>query len=400
MKAIIVDDQYDSKTRIVASVLDALNVDVKHVSSAKQAIDEMLTCQFNILILDMQIPQRLGDEIDPNGGTSLLKFIELNERIKKPTFVLGVTSHPEAYEISLDFFKDRGWTLLCDQEGSLESKLRSILQTQISHLKERQSNCDVFIVTALAHTELEAVLNLSLEWSEFELPGRPERLHRGYFFDKNQVRRTVIATHLPNMGMISAAVVSSYACANFKPRYLIMPGIAAGIVGKVNLGDILVGSPCWDWGSGKLAVRDGKPHFLSSPIQIPLDPELLSLLQGLAAKRTYLNEIFINWTGGKVPPHSLAMHVGPIASGAVVLEDPETVNLITQQNRNTIGVEMEAFGVMSAAYYAGQDRPNSLIIKSVCDFADPSKNNEWQTYAAYTSAGMVYKLMRFELNFN
>ena len=139
---------------------------------------------------------------------------------------------------------------------------------------------------------------------------------------------------------------------------------------------------------------------MSSPTQIALDPDLHSLLQALAAKKSYVNEIFVNWKGKVTPPNSLSMHIGPIASGAVVLEDPDTVELIKQQNRNTIGVEMEAFGVMSAAYYGGDSRPKGLVVKSVCDFADPAKNNDWQEYAAYTSARMVGKLLNAELNFS
>jgi nucleoside phosphorylase len=86
-----------------------------------------------------------------------------------------------------------------------------------------------------------------------------------------------------------------------------------------------------------------------------------------------------------------------VASGAVVLEDPETVNLIQSQNRKTIGIEMEAHGVMSAAFYMGPQRPISLVLKSVCDFADPTKNNEWQPYAAYTSAQYPHRLLTAHL---
>ena len=55
---------------------------------------------------------------------------------------------------------------------------------------------------------------------------------------------------------------------------------------------------------------------------------------------------------------------------------------------------MEAYGVMAAAYYSGPSRPRAVAIKSVCDFADPAKNNEWQAYAAYTSAALAYRFIR------
>jgi nucleoside phosphorylase len=175
-----------------------------------------------------------------------------------------------------------------------------------------------------------------------------------------------------------------------------MTGIAAGVVGEANLGDILVADPSWDWGSGKLTIKDGAVKFLSEPVQIPLDPEISSRMRKLALSRTCLDEIYTAWKDGTRPPHDLQLRIGPIASGAVVLEDPATVELIRTQNRKTIGIEMEAFGVMSASFYAGKNRPRTVVIKSVCDFADPQKNNEWQTYAAYTSAAFLDKFLQHE----
>ena len=52
---------------------------------------------------------------------------------------------------------------------------------------------------------------------------------------------------------------------------------------------------------------------------------------------------------------------------------------------------MEVFGLMSAVFYLGQWRPKVIAMKSVCDFADPEKDNEWQ---AYTSAAMAYRFIR------
>jgi len=49
---------------------------------------------------------------------------------------------------------------------------------------------------------------------------------------------------------------------------------------------------------------------------------------------------------------------------------------------------------MSAAFYLGEWRPKVVAMKSVCDFADPEKGDEWQSYAAYTSAAMAFRFIR------
>lgn len=400
MKVLIVDDQYDSKVRAASSILRDLGVDtLKHVMCAFDAMREMASEQYDLLILDLHIPQRLGDDIDPEGGRSLLQYVELNHGIKKPTVILGITAQRDAFDHASDFFKARGWTLLLDADGGgLRAQLESILRTQMSHLGNGGTRCDAFIITALTHTELEAVLSLQCNWEQFKLEARPEIFYRGTFEDKTGKVRHVVATSLPSMGMTAAAVISAYVSNIFRPQYLIMAGIAAGIPGKANFGDILIASPSWDWGSGKLTVRDGSPYFMSAPTQVALDPELHALLSAVSADKRYMAEIFIGWKDKK-PLSELQVRIGPLASGAVVLEDPSTVDLIRSQNRATIGIEMEAFGVMSATYYSGNGGPRAIVAKSVCDFADPHKNDDWQKYAAYTSAQFVYRLLTRDLTY-
>ena len=54
---------------------------------------------------------------------------------------------------------------------------------------------------------------------------------------------------------------------------------------------------------------------------------------------------------------------------------------------------MAAYGVMAAAFQLG-NTTKAIAIKSVADFADPKKNNEWQSYAAYTSTALAYRFIR------
>ncbi len=56
------------------------------------------------------------------------------------------------------------------------------------------------------------------------------------------------------------------------------------------------------------------------------------------------------------------------------------------------------YGVMSAVEYAKSPQPTAIIIKSVCDFADKNKNDDWQKYASYTSAAFANALFQ-NLNF-
>jgi len=128
-----------------------------------------------------------------------------------------------------------------------------------------------------------------------------------------------------------------------------------------------------------------------------LDPLLRSKFKKISIDRKYLDEIYNNWPAHSRPGTALRLHLGPIATGAVVIEDPSVIEMIQSQHRETIGVEMEAYGLALASHISSATPPKTIIIKSVCDFADPDKNNKWQDYAAYTSSQLARKVIENEL---
>lgn len=394
MKTLIVDDQYD-KVEILGKILKELGCEtIKQVTSIKEALSALLEESYDLLLLDLQIPPDIGEPIDPKGGKELLDRILIDTNIIKPTHVIGITSHEESYSLCSDYFKAKGWSLVEGVED--EDYLRSLIQTKLEHSTFTINKFDIAFITALEHTELEAVLELPCDWEEYSVPNDCNIYYKGTITVDSGIKKSVIATSCPRMGITSAASTATKVSLLFQPDYLIMTGILAGIEGKVKLGDIIVADSCWDWGSGKITIKKNKVEFLSAPHQIQLDPALHSLAKKISTTRTNLDQLYCDWKDGR-PSHDLNLHVGPVATGAVVLEDPGTVELILSQNRNTIGVEMEAYGVAAAVNVSSNTPPKVIIAKSVCDFADPQKNDDWQKYAAYTSASFVYHFIKEHL---
>lgn len=390
MLVLMVDDQYEGKTQSLARIAASrTNVEFIHVACAKDALKVMRTRQVDLLILDLQIPSELGQDIDPKGGVGLLEFIEIHDDLKKPLKILGVTAHADSFESAEKFFRSRGWGIFLSPTFS---ELEALLSAQLMAGGDPVISFDVAIITALEHTELEAILALQYDWKSVKYEGDITSYHVGRFFTKDGTQKSVIACSAPRMGMAAAAVLTTKLCLKFQPKIVAMTGIAAAVKGEAELGDILVADPSWDWGSGKLTVKDDQVTFLSDPAQVPLDPGIAATLRSLAVSREFLDDIYVKFKG-KRPAHNLSLRIGPVSSGAVVLEDPATVALIKSQNRKTIGIEMEAYGVASAIFYLGQSTTRAVVLKSVCDFADPSKANEWQAYAAYTSAQYLDRLL-------
>jgi len=390
-KILIVDDTYE-KTQVIGSIIkDISECNFEVCKSSREAIKFMRADQYDLLIVDLQIPTEIGEEIDPDAGKELLEFTTHHEGINKPTHVLGITSHQESYEKCKEYFNHNGWPLILGVDD--KNHIKSIVESRIRHTPKKALHADVAIITALHKIELEAVLKLPCNWKEKRFQDDNNVYHYGQFQIKNGEIKTIVATSCSRMGMASAAATTMKVCSKFSPETVVMTGISAGVEGITNFGDILVADPCWDWGSGKLTVKEDKPQFLNAPHQIPLDTTYRTVFQEISAKRMYLDEIYNDWSPNYRPKMQLSLHIGPLATGAVVLEDPNTVQNIVQQHRETIGVEMEAYGFAYAASIADYKPPKSIIIKSVCDFANPDKNDNWQAYAAYTSAQMAYKVL-------
>lgn len=56
------------------------------------------------------------------------------------------------------------------------------------------------------------------------------------------------------MGMPAAASLAMKMIMTFRPAFVGMVGVAAGVKGRTNFGDVIAADPTWDYGSGKHAV--------------------------------------------------------------------------------------------------------------------------------------------------
>lgn len=68
------------------------------------------------------------------------------------------------------------------------------------------------------------------------------------------------------MGMAAATNLTQSIIYHFKPLYIIMVGIAAGIGNGKNLGDIIAATEVWNYSSGKyITDENGKLAFSPDP---------------------------------------------------------------------------------------------------------------------------------------
>lgn len=194
---------------------------------------------------------------------------------------------------------------------------------------------------------------------------------------------------LLGMGRVNAATATSEAIKRWKPKHVVLVGIAGGIAARnVALGDLLISEQIVDYELQKIT---------ESGIQVRWSVHKASRRLYAAA----LNVIGDDWTAHietKRPeagtPH---IHIGPIASGDKVVA---VENVLTEYRSvwpSLIGVEMEAAGVASACFAAAR-QPEFFMVRGVSDLADGNKNAPetlgYRAYACDVAATYVVELLR------
>ena len=192
--------------------------------------------------------------------------------------------------------------------------------------------------------------------------------------------------------MMSSAVVATKLIHYLLPKCIIMSGICAGHKSKAKLGDVLIADPAWGFQSGKLTSVDGHTKMEFSPHQIPISASIRNRIEQIVADRHLIADIAADF--GSDAPNGFRLRIGPVASGGAVLADGKVIDEIRHlQNRDLLGLEMEIYGVYAAAQQASEPKPGFVVIKGVCDYADPQKHDGAQRFASFASAQVLRRLV-------
>ena len=394
VRVLVVDDEQEKISAVVdcltGSGLERSSIEVAQSGlAARQALAEH---KFALLVVDLMIPAWPEGEPDRNGGLALLNDIIDGTQFKLPDTVIGLTQHEDIQEELAEEFRALHWALDLYDPGDegwrdrLSARTRYLLRAA-GDTEAKAFGVDLAIVTALP-SELRAIRDLPWNWGTAEALDEGAFIYRGRGAS-NSEPFTVVSACAPRMGMVAAALLASKLIASHRPRLLAMCGICAGVKGECEIGDLLLADPCWDYQSGKIK----RAARLISPDQIDVALEVRQRFDLMSEDQAALSAMHERFSGKK-PGNPPRLRIGPVASGSAVLADAETIRGIKdQQHRALIGVEMEQYGVYSAAKDAGLPRPRAFGLKSVVDYATGAKNSEYQPYGAYVSANALRLFM-------
>ena len=386
MKILIVDDVQEKIRKIMQTALEVEGVirdDISYAIETNSAKEMLFETEYDLLILDLFMPEEIIDESMENAGADFIDEILGIESLKKPVEIVVLSAYDDC---EVEFVKSNSrnaFHMLKYDESSTawQNKLKDIIKYRLLYsLQKKCEQIDYAIITTVP-VETDAVRALANEWRKIKFENDP---HSYYVteFEKNGLRKKVVSVQSSDMGMVAASIATMNLNYHFKPKYIFITGIAAGIPSEV-----------WNYSSGKYIDNEGELSFLPEPKVIPLDVKIADVVRQDYTE--VLKEIHQAWPIKNeidllIAKTKLGMYSSPLASGTAVVANFQVVkDMIISHSRKTEGIDMEAYGVFAAARSLCDNKPISICVKSISDFADNAKGDGYQPYASYTSANFT-----------
>lgn len=387
---LIVDDN-NSKMGQICTILNeagVLNDNIVCTASIIEAKRELSKTKYDVLLLDLILPNHVDTSPEENGGINLLReVLSLETLYKMPRRVFILSEFDEAIQRVNNILHELSFTVIKydatsdEWRSRLKNYIERIIQMEIEDAKDY--DYDAAIICALENPELDEVKHLPFNWSPYNVLGDSTDYFVGAFNGKK-----LICAASYEMGLSSAAILATKTISTFRPRYLIMTGIAGGVDNnELHFGDVIVADPCFDYESGKKICENGKSVFKPDYRPIRLDNAINQMIRRLAARREKLDAIKETCTYDK-PNYPLQVKIGHFGSGASVLSDETVIARVKEHNRKFLGFDMEAYAVMLSGMLSSAPKATSIVMKAVSDFGT-GKDDKYQKYAAYTSARVL-----------
>jgi nucleoside phosphorylase len=281
------------------------------------------------------------------------------------------------------------------------------------------STIDVGIVIALKE-EFNEFFNEIKTQSKSFLDEETGRYY--YLFDYNSAdlnhQYHCVAIFVGEMGSVKSSLITQRLISQWKPRTLVMLGIAAALSNDVHIGDVVIASQVDAYleNSKAIPTTGGKRfEFTLSGEVYRSSSDLLHAAQNF---EFVYGEIFQDWRVNcmrelqqLVPKVSLEqllaskqlhdqvqMIDGHLASGPTVGAAPAFKNWLKTRDRKYLALEMEAGGLMAAAYEQA-DPKRTLVLRGISDDGDEQKKKlddiEDGAFRRYAMRNVIHLLWRF-----
>jgi nucleoside phosphorylase len=222
------------------------------------------------------------------------------------------------------------------------------------------------------------------------------------FSEIHQRNLRVVVGCIGRASQADAALAAQFMFREFDPAVAVLCGIAAGLRGKVRIGDVVWSRQIVDL-SQKVAQAGGYSERPGGALLHPLTQQMMAnrrtdpalFLPGFAVR----NGITIVPPAGKEAEYAEHVadapttHDAAIASADVLLRDGTMFRELLQLNQSIRAAEMEAGGFVKACQDGAKPRP-WLVVRGISDFGDDFKDDAFHVLAAHSAAAFVSQFVR------
>ncbi len=263
---------------------------------------------------------------------------------------------------------------------------------RMASMAAMDNTVDIVIITALIKEQAAVMRHLG---TTEEIKSKNRTYYKGTIpHDQGGGSYSFVVLSLPGMGNVQAAIATSQAITVWNPSQVILSGITAGIKdAEMNwnakwLGDIIVAEQILGYEVGKVADGKTKPRY---QVVRPAF-NLVEAARNLSTEKWVLSAKVSRPDGSsnRIIPR---LHFGVVASGEKIVADTNFAQELKSQWSQLAGIEMESYGTALAAYQS-ETVPGMFMVKGICDWADNSKIDEWQEYAADVSAAFLVAMLK------
>lgn len=410
IKILIMDDLQDKIEAILKVLTEGCGINTEAIDVAKSISSGKALLRknrYDLLILDLVIPNFDDEDPDPNGGLKFAKELDTSAQMKMPSQVIALTIHEDAFKDEKEEFEHLALSLVLMKSGNVEwqtllsnevDKAIKRVRAMLSALNEEKTY-DIGIICALQDEFLPMLQTFGKEkWENLVLDNTcaPYQFKRLVITTASSSRIKVVAACANCAGVIPTSILATSMYQLFSVDIIFMTGFAAGFsFQKARLGDVVVAQSIMDYSAGKVTEDiEGNIKFLSEIKQIQAPADLTAKFSELVANRDIISEMNneLSTQNVKVDEHINYMaQIAPTVCGPFVIASGTVAELVAETDRKLFALDMEGFGLYLTAHNLGK---KALWIKGISDFADTDKNDDYHKHCAYASAYLLYKYIK------
>lgn len=407
MKILIMDDKADKLEQITCVLTDMCGLQVSEIHQARSingGRKYLFKNTYDLLVLDLVLPLYDGGQPEAEKSRKFIDEFDRFLRIHKPLVIIGMTEYDEEFKEMQTVYKKKLWDLIQYSQHStdwmemLQRAVQKVIDIRASLMNsitiKKKFNVGVICALSEEYTQMERAFGG--KWKD--LDQAPEVNLKFKTLDLiNAEGETIrlISCCCNHAGMPVTSSVAAFMYSFFDVSEIYMTGFCAGFRGKTEYGDLVIAKSEWDYGSAKIAEKNGQPVSHPAPFQLPCSNAVISDVESFVRDKDPKHQFLAELNREHFDISQFDIHIMNGACGSYVVANEDVMTDLIGRDRNLRSLDMEGYGLYTASYILGGDRI-SLMIKGVADLGDSDKGDLYHNQCSYTSALFLREFLKYK----